>query len=56
MVVGPEGDFNEEELAAALRLGAKPVSLGAATFRSEVAAVLLLTLVGFQRGRLGARV
>ncbi len=53
VVVGPEGDFTEAELDAALGLGAKPVSLGEATFRSEVAAMLLLTLVSSRRGRLG---
>lgn len=39
ILVGPEGDFSEEEFRWALQVGAVPVSLGNTTFRSEMAAL-----------------
>ena len=40
ILVGPEGDFSAEEVAAALSLGFSPVSLGASRLRTETAALV----------------
>lgn len=53
LVVGPEGDFTPEELDIAERHGATPISLGSATYRSEVAAVAACTLIFYELGGLG---
>ena len=53
LFVGPEGDFTEAELGAFLDRGAKAISLGNATYRSEVAAVLASTLVLYELGQIG---
>jgi len=53
IVAGPEGDFTPEELQVALDRGATPVSLGPATYRSEVAAALAAGLVLYEMGELG---
>lgn len=53
LVIGPEGDFTDAETKLALEHGAKPISLGAATLRSEVAAIIGATLVQYHLGRLG---
>lgn len=53
LLVGPEGDFSEEELELALDGEAVAVSLGPTRFRSEVAATVLATLVLYEWGRLG---
>lgn len=37
--IGPEGDFTEEEIAAALALNYTPVSLGATRLRTETAGI-----------------
>ncbi len=55
LLVGPEGDFSDEELALADTRGVRPVSLGEATFRSEVAASTLAALVLYELGGLGPR-
>ncbi len=55
MLVGPEADFAPEELECAFARGGRPVSLGALTFRSEVAAEVGLTLVLYELGLLGPR-
>lgn len=55
LVVGPEGDFEEAEIAAALATGFRPLTLGETTFRTEVAAVIGATLVQYHLGRLGPR-
>jgi 16S rRNA (uracil1498-N3)-methyltransferase len=52
IVIGPEGDFSGDELALAESRGANPVSLGTNTFRSEVAATVLATLVLYEMGAL----
>ena len=39
VLVGPEGDFSQEEAAAALEAGYIPVHLGASRLRTETAAV-----------------
>ncbi|MBN2311455.1 MAG: 16S rRNA (uracil(1498)-N(3))-methyltransferase, partial [Candidatus Hydrogenedentes bacterium] len=53
LVIGPEGDFSDEELEVARGRGAQAISLGPVTFRSEVAAALLAALVVYERGGLG---
>ena len=53
LLVGPEGDFSERERDLAQAAGAVPVSLGIATYRSEVAASLLMTLTAYTLGELG---
>ncbi len=45
LLVGPEGDFSPEEIAQARASGAKPISLGPNTLRSELAATVAVTLV-----------
>ena len=40
MLIGPEGDFSEQEVAAALQTGFLPVSLGNSRLRTETAAVV----------------
>lgn len=39
VLIGPEGDFSEQEIALALKLGFKPVSLGPSRLRTETAAL-----------------
>src|SRR5690606_21777643 len=39
ILIGPEGDFSENEIAQALSLGYQPVSLGNSRLRTETAAV-----------------
>jgi len=53
LLIGPEGDFTPEEVRAALGAGARPISLGATTFRSEIAAIVATALVQHHLGRLG---
>lgn len=53
LIVGPEGDFSDAELALADERGVKPVSLGDSTFRSEVAANVIAALVIYEMGGLG---
>ncbi len=50
VVVGPEGDFTPTELMAAQQSGARLVSLGPFVLRSEVAALVALTLAQAARG------
>ncbi|GMW00853.1 MAG: ribosomal RNA small subunit methyltransferase E [Candidatus Hydrogenedentota bacterium] len=53
VIVGPEGDFTDRELALAESLGAKAFSLGGHVFRAEVAAALAAGLVLYEWGELG---
>lgn len=53
VLIGPEGDFTEEERAMALKAGARSLSLGGNTFRTEVAAGVAAALVLYEWGRLG---
>lgn len=53
VIVGPEGDFSSEEVESAIAAGAVPVSLGAFTYRAEVAAFLACSLVQYESGALG---
>ena len=52
VVIGPEGDFSQEEYAALCDAGAAFVSLGDGVYRSEVAGGLLAGLVMYELGRL----
>lgn len=40
ILIGPEGDFTNEEVEMAVKKGFKPISLGQSRFRTETAAVL----------------
>lgn len=40
VLIGPEGDFSEQEVQEALRLGFVPVSLGNSRLRTETAAIV----------------
>lgn len=50
-LVGPEGDFSARERAAARNAGARPVSLGHLTLRSETAALYALSVLDYVFGR-----
>jgi len=52
VVIGPEGDFSEAEIQTAVEAGAVPISLGAYTLRSEVAATLAISLIQYELGEL----
>ena len=43
LVVGPEGDFTDEEVAALVEAGARPVGLGPLRLRVETAAVAIVS-------------
>ena len=45
VLIGPEGDFTDEEVELALNCGIQPVRLGPFTLRAETAAVVALTLI-----------
>ncbi len=40
ILIGPEGDFSKQEIAAAYKAGIKPVSLGQSRLRTETAALV----------------
>ena len=42
ILIGPEGDFSEEEIRSAVEAGFRPVSLGEARLRTETAALTAL--------------
>jgi len=45
ILVGPEGDFSEDEVQAAINQGFEPVSLGESRLRTETAALMALNTV-----------
>ena len=45
LLIGPEGDFSEEEVASAIRNGFVPVSLGETRLRTETAALFACAAV-----------
>jgi 16S rRNA (uracil1498-N3)-methyltransferase len=53
MLVGPEGGFTDEEVAAAREAGFAVAGLGPRILRTETAAVVALTIMGFAVGDLG---
>ena len=48
LLVGPEGDFTEEELAEALKAGYVPFHLGSSRLRTETAAVYITTAISLR--------
>lgn len=50
ILIGPEGDFTQDEVQLAQRHGACAVRLGEATLRSETAAVALLAILQCRTG------
>ena len=44
-VVGPEGDFTEDEVSEALKTGYTPVHLGTSRLRTETAAIYITTAI-----------
>lgn len=50
LVIGPESGFSKSEIDWLLSLGAKPVSLGALTLRTETAGLVALTLTNHELG------
>lgn len=46
--VGPEGDFTEGEVAAALAAGAAPITLGRLVLRCETAATYCLSVLSYE--------
>ncbi|TDB39776.1 MAG: 16S rRNA (uracil(1498)-N(3))-methyltransferase [Actinobacteria bacterium] len=53
IVIGPEGGFSSEEVAALVSQGARVVSLGATVLRTETAGVVATALALAARGGLG---
>jgi len=53
LLIGPEGGFSPEEVAAARRAGASVASLGEGILRTETAAVVAASLALWRYGRLG---
>ena len=51
VLIGPEGDFNEQEFNQAIEAGFLPVSLGNATLRTETAAVHACVAMNLSAGR-----
>jgi 16S rRNA (uracil1498-N3)-methyltransferase len=51
-LIGPEGDFTADEVALAQRCGARPVSLGPLTLRSETAAIVMVAILQHRWGSL----
>ncbi len=45
ILIGPEGDFSEEEVKRAIENGFAPVSLGKARLRTETAAIMACTTI-----------
>ena len=48
LLVGPEGDFSEEETAVAIEGGFQPMSLGEMTMRVETAVMFALSVLGYE--------
>ena len=49
IIIGPEGDFTEDEVNYALSKGAIPVSLGESILRTETATISALAIVLYER-------
>ena len=45
MLIGPEGDFSEEEVTKAIEKGFQPISLGKSRLRTETAALVATMVV-----------
>ena len=48
LLIGPEGDFSTEEVAAAVEAGAIPVSFGDRILRTETAAIFGLSILAYE--------
>jgi 16S rRNA (uracil1498-N3)-methyltransferase len=48
LLIGPEGDFSPEEVAAAVAAGAVPVSFGDRILRTETAAIFGLSVLAYE--------
>ncbi len=48
LLIGPEGDFSEEEVNAAIKIGAVPVSFGDRILRTETAAIYGLSVLAYE--------
>ncbi len=48
LLIGPEGDFTEEEVHAALEAGAIPVTFGKQILRTETAAIFGLSVLAYE--------
>ena len=48
LLIGPEGDFSKEEVAAAVEAGAIPVSFGERILRTETAAIFGLSVLAHE--------
>ncbi|MEI6891508.1 MAG: RsmE family RNA methyltransferase [Pontiella sp.] len=48
LLIGPEGDFSEAEVAAAMEAGAVPVSFGNRILRTETAAIFGLSVLAYE--------
>ncbi len=53
LFIGPEGGFGEDEIAAARRFGAVPVSLGPRILRAETAGLAAAAAILYELGDLG---
>jgi 16S rRNA (uracil1498-N3)-methyltransferase len=53
LVVGPEGDLSDDEIATARNAGATPIGLGSTVFRTEMAVTLAAAFVVRELGALG---
>jgi 16S rRNA (uracil1498-N3)-methyltransferase len=48
LLIGPEGDFTEEEVSAAVEAGATPVTFGKQILRTETAAIFGLSVLAYE--------
>ncbi|MEN8255007.1 MAG: RsmE family RNA methyltransferase [Verrucomicrobiota bacterium] len=48
LLIGPEGDFSQEEVEAAVEAGAIPVSFGDRILRTETAAIFGLSILAYE--------
>jgi 16S rRNA (uracil1498-N3)-methyltransferase len=48
LLIGPEGDFSQEEVAAAVEVGAVPISFGNRILRTETAAIFGLSVLAYE--------
>lgn len=53
LMVGPEGGFTEEEMAAVLQNGATPINLGPRILRTETCAIVASALILHELGEMG---
>lgn len=48
VLIGPEGDFSEEEVKQAIENGFEPISLGRSRLRTETAALVACHILNLQ--------